>query len=166
MTWKFWKKPKEEVKLETTMKAVPMTTLYRWYCYDIGMENTKTLDKAIGVMPISDELAEKEEQESLKRLTRIAPLMPFLNTIAAINSTVFTEQHLKLMMEVNPLLENMPEEAREHALEAMTAMYEYLSVSALVSAFSSSIELGLVTPAMVEIEEGHMDDHPDLSMYE
>ena len=143
-----------------------MSTLFRWHCYDIGLENPSEIDAKVGLTPISEEIAEKEEQESLKRLTNVVPYMPFLNSIAAINSIVFTESHIKMMMEVNPLLDSLPEEAKQHAVESMTAMYEYLSVSALVSAFSSGIELGLIIPTLIDIEEGHMDDDLDLSLYE
>jgi hypothetical protein len=165
VTWKFWtKKPTKVKKVVTHIKAIPVSTLYRWYCYDIGVENLSKLDDALGLVPISEDAADMELEDSEMRLYEIASLLPFLDAMANINATVFSETHVKQMLKSNPDFDSLDPKMLVKATESMLSMYQYVSISALVSAFSSATQLGLIVPANVDIEECVSSDDLDLGL--
>ena len=140
MNWKFWKR--NRFLPNTYKKGVdifPMAALFRWYCYDLCVEDVHDLSLRLGITPISKEAEVEEMQASEERLNRIKPLIPFLDTICQINTGVMLEQNKKM-------LENLPlEDAQKlRAAELFKANFYAVSMSALVSAFSSGMALDII----------------------
>lgn len=121
-------------------KAVPITTLARWYMYDLDVEDTNKLAVQLDLTPVSEEGDEKERQDSDVRINRINALMPFFYTLADINAkVVFAVQKSSLPEEVSSMVDpNSPE------AEQLFRFYSSMSFAAILSAFSSAAELGLV----------------------
>ena len=121
-------------------KAVPITTLARWYMYDLDVEDTNKLAVQLDLTPVSEEGDEKERQDSDVRIDRINALMPFFYTLADINAkVVFAVQKNSLPEEVSSMVDpNSPE------AEHLFRFYSSMSFAAILSSFSSAAELGLV----------------------
>ena len=78
MRWKFWKKNDDSDKYKSVVETLPAAALFRWYCYDLGIENIKELSVKLGMTPISDEAEKSEMTDSFKRTLQIKYLIPFL----------------------------------------------------------------------------------------
>lgn len=121
-------------------KSIPVTTLARWYLYDVEVNNPNALAVLLDLTPVSEEGDEKERQDSEVRVDRLYNIFPFIKTMAEINAkAVFQVQRAELPEELTKLLNpNSPE------MEQLIKFYEHLSFAAIMSAFSSAAELGLV----------------------
>lgn len=135
--WKFFRKRRKEpmYKLEVTKEAVPMSTLIRWYCYDLGIEDVNDLVKEFNLMPVSDEGEQYETDESGRRMENIIPLLPFLDMMSRINAKAVSTIQFE---DVDA------SELEGLDTDVMEAIYGQISFAALTAAFSSAIELGLV----------------------
>lgn len=158
MIWKFWKKH-NEVEVEVVTQAVPYSTLYRWFCYDVGVTNLNQLDEEVGLVPISDELKEMEEKESNVRLEEIQSLLPFIEGISEISSMVFVQTQMKaLLQNAGP---DMDPDELDKMLTTMGMIQKLAAFASIVGAFSSASALGIIKVSDTEIEEmvGHPHDH-------
>lgn len=137
MKWKFWKRNKApRLIAEISQDKVPLSTLIRWYCYDLGIEDVNDLVKAFSLMPVSQEGEEFEKEASERRIDAVVPLMPFIDMIASINAKAISTIQLQ---------DFKNEEVLEADLdpEIMEGLYRQVSFAAVVAAFSAAFELGL-----------------------
>jgi hypothetical protein len=148
MRWKFWKKIERH---EHGNIEIPLTALARWYFYDAGLEEPNVLSHSAGMVPVSDEGQALEEEASDIRLSRVIPLMPFLETITDINARSIADLQFKHYVETNQIDEGTLSEERDHIED----MYRQVGYSALLSAFASALELGIISTTAVggEIRE-------------
>ena len=147
MNWKFWKKNKPTRNLKT----VQFSTLYRWYCYDVGVKDLDKLDTDVGLTPISDDAKEMELRESDERMLRIAHLMPFLEGMAEITSVVFVESQFKHILEREDT--ELSDEEIAMFMELMGMFQKTLALGALVGAFSAAASLGIIDVPNSNISE-------------
>ena len=132
MSWKFWKKD-EEPKIYSDQ--IPLSTLIRWYCYDLGIEEPNDLFRAFDLMPVSKEGEEYEMGESETRVDEIMGLLPFFEMIAAINAKAISTIQLQ---------DIETEDVSEIEPKLMEGLYQQVSFAALVAAFSAALELGFL----------------------
>lgn len=150
MKWKFWKRNNPiRVVAEITQEAVPLSTLIRWYCYDLEIEDVNGLVKEFDLMPVSEEGEDFEVNTSNDRMEAVYPLFPFIDMMAAINAKAISTIQLQDFKEEGLISDEVDP-------EIMESMYRQISFAALVSAFSSAIELGLVNKnyGFMSIQEG------------
>lgn len=125
---------------EWVSKSVPISTLARWYLYDLDVANPNKLAVSLDLTPVSEEGDEKERQDSDVRITRLEGMMPFIHTMADINAkAVFQVQKNELPEEMRKFLSTESPE-----LEQLVKFYESMSFAAILSALSSAAELGLI----------------------
>jgi len=138
----FKRKKNESPQIEFLQKEVPLSTLLRWYIYDSGLGEPNDLATLLGLNPVSDEGEEMENTDSDKRMARINFIMPFLHTIAEMGADVIVS------LQVDEIKKNNPEDSEEIDKEEnlMRLMYKMVGMSALVGAFSSAMEIGLIAP--------------------
>jgi len=138
----FKRKKNESPQIEFLQKEVPLSTLLRWYIYDSGLGEPNDLATLLGLNPVSDEGEEMENTDSDKRMARINFIMPFLHTIAEMGADVIVS------LQVDEIKKNNPEDFEEIDKEEnlMRLMYKMVGMSALVGAFSSAMEIGLIAP--------------------
>jgi hypothetical protein len=141
---KFWKRKNNKPEKFTT--EIPMAVIARWYFYDAGLEEPNKLADLVGMMPVSVEGDEKEEEDSDQRLLRIAPLVPFIETITEINARSITELQFDHYIKSGQLDPDDLKDEKEHIEE----LYRQVGYSALVSAFASGIELGIISTDTVQ----------------
>lgn len=121
-------------------KAVPVTTLARWYMYDLDVTDANKLAVALNLTPVSEEGDEKERQDADVRIRRLESITPFMSTMAEINSrAVFQVQRNELSEELREHLRGSGPE-----LDQLIKFYERMSFAAILSSFSSAAELGLI----------------------
>ena len=132
MSWKFWKKDDSP---QVYSNQIPLSTLIRWYCYDLGIEEPNDLFRAFDLMPVSKEGEEYEMGESETRVDEIVGLLPFFEMIAAINAKAISTIQLQ---------DIETEDVSEIEPELMEGLYQQVSFAALVAAFSAALELGFL----------------------
>jgi len=154
MSWKFWKRSKEVIKdvefsIETESPVIPMSTLFRWYCYDMDITNPNKIAAQLGLSGLSEDVEEMEKEASAKRLDLIVPILPFLQSLAQINSIVVTEfQHENIKSKMH-----LSDEEADDVLETTREILGQVSMSALIAAFSAALSLGVVLPSGVVAKE-------------
>jgi hypothetical protein len=141
---KFWKK-KEPVSGQFPVD-IPMAVIARWYFYDAGLEDPNKLSTLIGMLPVSVEGDEKEEEDSDQRLLKVMPLMPFIETITEINARSIAA------LQFDHYITNGQLEADDLSVERthIEELYRQVSHSALLSAFASGLELGIISTDTIE----------------
>jgi hypothetical protein len=150
MTWKFWKR--SEPHLEHGITEIPLTALARWYFYDAGLDEPNVLSESAGMVPVSEEGNILEEEASDLRLSRVIPLIPFLETITDINAQSIANLQFDHYIESGQADEGSLTDERYHIEE----MYRHVGYSALISAFASALELGIISTNAVK---GELREH-------
>jgi len=147
MSWKFWKRDEEpEFTVETL--NIPMTTIARWYLYDMQATDPERYAAALGLNAISEEGSEKEEQDSVERMTKVIPYEEYAGIIADINAQVLLLIRNK---DIRQLVvdEDLEDEAAALLDELDDATYELftrVSYTAILSALSIGFNTGLFSP--------------------
>ena len=142
MNWKFWQKEEEtdELEFELASETLPLSTLFRWYCYDTGVKNPNSFAEDFGMTPVSDEGEEFEKKESEARLQAVIPYLPLLNIMADINAMVLSQTLTNILVKY----ELVDEEVLEEEQELMEDIYKQVAFGALTSAFSAGLSLGVI----------------------
>lgn len=137
----FWKKKQPgPYQTEKIVTQVSLPTLARWYAYDAGLEEPNDIADALGMLPTSEEGHKVEEQESDRRVDRVMPLIPLLQTMADINAQAISSMQFNYLTEEQGMNVNDMEHEKNHIED----MYRHVGFSALMAAFSAGIELGIV----------------------
>jgi hypothetical protein len=109
----------------------------REFILDSQVQNAHELSVILGCGKISDELAEREEEESDKRVERISHLIPLLYAHAhALAEGSIEYQKSNLPPELQSLSDEMWIESRK--------LMEQIAISALVGSVSQLVDLGLL----------------------
>lgn len=142
MNWKFWKN-KENNELNSIVvdsEVLPLSTLFRWFCYDTGVTNTNEFAEAFGLNPISQEGEDMELDESADRLEKVIPYLSFLNVMSDINAMILVKTMADVLLKKGLVDENALKESQEDLLD----VYTTITLGALVGSFSSALALGIV----------------------
>jgi len=155
--WPFSKGPSDEGDdseqgVEYVMDKIPLTTLFRWYMYDMNVDEPNKHTKVFDLTPVSPEGDEKERQESEARSDQIEPLLSFLNLYANMNARYIFEMQKADLLDAP----DMTEAKLKNESATIQAFYRQITFAGLVTTFSSALELGLVTinGSYTEIDEG------------
>jgi len=109
----------------------------REFILDSQIQNSHELSVILGCGKISDELAEREEEESEKRVARISHLIPLLFA----HSHALAEGSIEFQKtNIPPELRNLSDEMWQESRKLM----EQIAMSALVGSVSQLVDLGLV----------------------
>jgi hypothetical protein len=132
----FNRKKKNQDKIKITTLS-PKSQI-RKIIYDSGCKNPEQVAVLMGLGSLSEDVAEMEEAASDKRLDRLVPIMPVLETSAMVAAQVNATAFIQGEIEDG---EEMPEEA---LITALTQMFRVVSYSSIVSCMSTLIDLGLL----------------------
>lgn len=125
---------------ENEVDKVPLSTLFRWFLYDMDVENPNEFNEVFNLTAVSEEGDEKEREESDKRTERLAPLFAFLSLYASMNAQYTYEtqkEDIKAMPEIS-------EEDLEKESEVIKMFYRNVSFAGIMGAFSTALELKLI----------------------
>lgn len=129
-----WLKKK---KRKTDISLAEVTNRIRGLILDSQIQNAHELSVILGCTAISDDVQEREEEESDKRVTKIAYLVPLL----------YAHVHLLAEGAVEYQKDNLPEELDEIPAEIWhesRKMMEQVSLSAIMGSISQLIDMGLL----------------------
>ena len=127
----FLKKKKKNLTLSD------ITNRIRGFILDSQIQNAHELSVILGCSIISDEVQEREEEESDKRIEKISYLVPLL----------YAHVHLLAEGAVEYQKSTLPEELKDLPAEIWTEsrkMMEQVALSAIVGSVSQIIDMGLL----------------------
>lgn len=134
------------------LSKIPLTTLYRWFMYDIHTENPNEHVDIFKITTVSEEGDEKEQEESHLRMGNIQGLLPLMNLYSTMTAQyVFEMQKREIIGDVSPDIQ----EKLEKDSNKMKQFYKLISLSALMTMLSSAIELGILSTegSFIEVDE-------------
>jgi len=128
------KRPSVEVK------HIPLPILIRQTIYDTMLEPAEGIAEAMGLPPISDEVADMEADASQERLERIATLLPFIDSHSDMASRIAAAAYaLDDDVDVENIL-NLTEED----YEKIYSLFKIVAMSSSISCVSTLVNLGLI----------------------
>ena len=119
----WWRKPKK-------VQVIDIGNSVRSLLIDSGIPNIDFFDGALGIHAASEDVIEKEMEESENRLSNIAPIMPIVYAYCALIKDASTAAIVDEM--------NVPEEQRE-------------AISAVINKFAMGISLGATTGILSQL---------------
>lgn len=109
----------------------------RGFLYDSQVDNSYEISLILGCGPISPEVAEKEEEESEKRIDRISHLMPLLYAYAQALAQGSIEYQRSNLPEA---FANLPDELWWDSRKLL----EEVSSAAIMGAIAQLVDMGLL----------------------
>jgi hypothetical protein len=145
-----------------TSAYVPISTLYRWYLYDMEITNREVLAATLELPPISEEGMQMEQSDSLDRMSIVQEYEPLVKIISEVNGYIIsTIQQENLHHSFEELFPNAnPEEIKkiQAAQEDAVEFLDQVGFAAGMFLLSVGFKLGLITPGPTEAIREH-DDH-------
>jgi hypothetical protein len=126
-------------KKKDELTLADVTNRLRGFILDSQIQNAHELSVILGCSPLSDELQEKEEEESDNRVDKIGSLIPLLYAhahVLAEGAVEFQRANVK-----NDALKNLPDEMWWESRKLM----EQMALSVLLGSVSQLVDMGLVT---------------------
>lgn len=150
-------KRKDNKNPDIEIGEVPLSTIRRWFLYDSDLvDNKNDLAEALGLNRVSEELEEKEIEESDKRLKQIEPLEIFVGVMGEIAAYSMTALKLSEMMQ-NGEVDPDDTEALTTYAEEILEDYKEVSYSAVVGTLSIGIDLGIISSETIKSTIKDMD---------
>lgn len=128
---------KKKKELPPSVSLADLTNRVRGLILDSQIQHAHELSEILGCAVISDEVQEREEEESDKRIAKIAYLVPLL----------FAQVHLLSEGAIEYQKENLPEDLEsipEDIWRESRKMMEQVSLSALMGSVSQLVDMGLL----------------------
>ena len=116
--------------------SISLPVLIRQVIYDTMLMPTEDIANAMGLPPISDEVADMEEQASEKRLQRFSKLLPFIDSHADIAAKIAVAAYL---LEDDEIEEKLVEDA-----ETLQRLFRLVALSSSLSCISTLFNLELI----------------------
>lgn len=129
---KFFKR-KEKV---VSVAQVPLTVLMREIIYDAMMDPIEGIAEALGLPPISEDVADMEAQASEDRLHNIAGLLPFIDAHADIVAKISTSAYM--------LDEENDGDISSEQIDHLNHLFRMVALSSAVSCVSTLNNIGLI----------------------
>ena len=125
-------------KKQNDLSLADIATRLRGFVLDSQIQNAHELSVILGCSPLSEELQEKEEEESDARVERIASLIPLLYAHAHVLAEGAVEfQRSNITSES---LKNLPDEMWWESRKMM----EQMALSVLLGSVSQLTDMGLI----------------------
>lgn len=136
----FGRKKKNKVRVSIgdsdKVLSISLPVLIRQVIYDTMLMPTEDIAKAMGLPPISDEVADMEEQASEERLQRFSRLLPFIDSHADIASKIAVAAYM--------LEDDEGEEKLVEDPETLQRLFRLVSLSSTLSCVSTLFNLELI----------------------
>ena len=132
------KKNKVQVSINNADRvlSVSLPVLIRQVIYDTMLMPTEDIANSMGLPPISDEVADMEEQASEKRLQRFSRLLPLIDSHADIAAKIAVAAYL---LEDDEIEEKLVEDT-----ETLQRLFRLVALSSSLSCVSTLFNLELI----------------------
>jgi len=138
MNWKFWQRKKNIIE-DKELSINEVSERLRGFILDSQINNAHEIAVILGCAISSEEVMEKEEEESDKRVQRVSYLVPILYS----QSHALAEGATEFQKVAASHLEDMPNLPEEIWIESRKLM-EQVSLACSVGAISQLIDMGLL----------------------
>jgi len=138
-----------------TQLEIPFSTITRWSLYDLSIDNPNQIALLLGLNPVSKEGEEKELEDSYKRLAALDELLPFIDVISDLNARIIVGTQQR------EFDEEFEKSISDDELDAMTDFYKAIGFSALVTAFSSGIELDILHTHALKLSTTYKEEEDE-----
>jgi hypothetical protein len=135
----FKRKKKRVIFEDVNERHVPLPVLIRQVIYDSMLMPAEDIADAMGLPPISDEVAEMEERASQDRLERFSQLIPFIDSHADISSNIAIAAY---MLDDGDFSDD--ERIGMEDIENLSKLFRLVSLSSTLSCVSTLFNLGLI----------------------
>jgi hypothetical protein len=125
-------------KLRAEVTLAELNKRIRGFLLDSQVQNAHDLSVIVGCSPISDDVADREDEESDKRVARIAHLIPILYAYShtmAEAATEYQKTNTRSDLKIS-----------EEIWQFSRTMTEQISLSALLGAVSQMVDMGILEP--------------------
>jgi hypothetical protein len=131
----FWKNKHRHVRRKYPIQ-VSLPVLIRQVIYDSMLMPSEGIADALGLPPISDEVAEMEEEASQGRLEKFSSLIPFIDSHADICARIATAAYFLEDDDIDKL--------DVDDADTLTKLFRLVALSSSVSCVSTLLSLGLI----------------------
>lgn len=136
---RFKRKKNRVVFEDNRVTHLPLPVLIRQVIYDSMLMPAEDIAEAMGLPPVSDEVAEMEERASQDRLERFAQLIPFIDSHADIASKIAASAY---MLDSEDFTEE--ERVAIEDMENLTKLFRLVALSSTLSCVSTLFNLELI----------------------
>lgn len=133
----FNKKKKHRQDKISKLNTLTLPVLIRQIIYDSMLMPAEDIAREMGLPPVSDEVAEMEEEASQDRISRFSRLIPFIDSHADIMARIATAAYLLDEQEDDSIIDTSD-------TDAMTRMFRLVALSATISCMSTLFSLELI----------------------
>lgn len=122
-----------------TITTISPQVLIRKIIYDSGCTDPEAVALVLGLSPISDEVAEMEEQASTERVSRIAALLPIIEAHASIAAQVAAASYATESLDLEDA--DLPDET----LAALVTLFKFVSFSASMTCLAALVDMNILS---------------------
>ena len=133
-----FRRKKKAMKVE--IKHIPLPILIRQAIYDTMLEPAEGIADAMGLPPISDEVADMEADASQERLERFANLLPFIDSHSDIASRIAAAAYALDDDNDDTNVFNLSEDD----YEKIYSLFKIVALSSSISCVSTLFNLNLI----------------------
>jgi len=119
-----------------TITTISPQVLIRKIIYDSGCSDPESVAALLGLSPISDEVAEMEEQASSERVSRIAALLPIIEAHANIAAQVAAASYTSDADDTD-----LPDEV----MTALVTIFKFVSFSSALTCLSALVDMNVLS---------------------
>lgn len=134
---------------------IPMSTLMRWYLYDMDVVDREELAQKFELPPISQEGIEMEILDSKARMAVVEKYTDFVKGLAEINGYIINEIHSATLREKLELLRDEfgddVDDMYEELTEETTIFFDQISFAAIMFGLSVGFAVGLLSEGPAEV---------------
>ena len=126
----------EQIKI--SMRSVSEHTIIRNILYDSQVPDPELVAKYLGLTPLSDEVSDREYDESMNRLGKFIQIFNLIDSHATLVARIMTASYL------TSLSEEDSEKMTEEALQAMEITFATVSRASIVSCLTTMEDIGII----------------------
>ena len=126
--------------MKVEIKHIPLPILIRQAIYDTMLEPAEGIADAMGLPPISDEVADMEADASQERLERFANLLPFIDSHSDIASRIAAAAYALDDDNDDTNVFNLSEDD----YEKIYSLFKIVALSSSISCVSTLFNLNLI----------------------
>ena len=139
---------KKKLRIEDVeVQQIPLPVLIRQVIYDSMLMPAEEIAYAMGLPPISDDVAEMEERASQERLERFSTLIPFIDSHADIAAKIAAAAY-----KIEDEEFDGEDKFEVGDIENLTKLFRLVALSSTLSCVSTLINLGLIESMAVSYD--------------
>lgn len=119
--------------------AISPSSQVRKIIYDSGCKEPERIAGMMGLNPLSEEVSDMEQNDSEIRVARLAPILPVIEAHSYISAQV------SAMAYAISAKDEDGDELDPEMLDALTQLFQYVSLSSAISCISTMVDLSLIS---------------------